>query len=203
MVVIIDYKMNNTSSIKNMLKKAGAKEIIITDDPIIIDKAQKIILPGVGSFDKAMDLLNKKKLIKVIKKKALIDKVPFLGICLGMQLMTNSSEEGQLPGLGLVDASCHKFSASNDFKVPHMGWNKTFISKSSKLIPMETSSSRFYFVHSYYVKLNNLTNELLSTNYVLKFTSAFEVDNLIGVQFHPEKSHKFGLELFKRFIREY
>ena len=132
MLVIIDYKMINTSSIKNMLKKAGAKNIIVSNDPKVINKATKIILPGVGSFDKAMSNLKKMNLIEPLKIKALDEKVPFLGICLGMQIMTNKSEEGQLPGLGFVNGQCRRFFASEKIKVPHMGWNKVELEKNSK-----------------------------------------------------------------------
>lgn len=185
-----------------MLKKAGAKNIIVSNDPKVINKATKIILPGVGSFDKAMSNLKKMNLIEPLKIKALDEKVPFLGICLGMQIMTNKSEEGQLPGLGFVNGQCRRFLASEKIKVPHMGWNKVELEKNSKLLK-NVSEFRFYFVHSYFVELNDDTNTLLSTNYGSSFSSAFEVENLIGVQFHPEKSHRYGLELFKNFVERY
>jgi len=187
-----------------MIKKAGG-ESVICHSPENLINAQKIILPGVGAFDTGMKNLIQGGWIDILKEKANVEKVPVLGICLGMQLMTSSSEEGNLEGLGWVPGKAVKFSFdTNQFKIPHMGWNDVTLSKRSQLIDLGfVNDFRYYFVHSYYVKLNEATDEVLSCDYGIKFTCGFERENLIGVQFHPEKSHKYGLHLIKNFIDRY
>lgn len=199
-ITIIDYGMGNIGSICNMLKYIGAKAIV-TSDKLEIERAKKLILPGVGHFDKAMCNIRELDLVQLLKYKALEDKVPILGICLGMQLMCNSSEEGAEPGLSIIDGSVKRFNlASNsNLKVPHMGWNSIKIVKESQFLNGIGDDSRFYFVHSYYVKCNNNSDTLSYTNYGHDFVSAFNYNNILGVQFHPEKSHKFGINLFKNF----
>jgi glutamine amidotransferase len=161
-------------------------------------------LPGVGHFDKAMENLEKLGLIETIKKKALKDKTPILGICLGMQLMCKSSEEGTRLGLGLIDANVKRFNFShNNLKIPHMGWNIASPKKDSSLFTKHITDTRFYFVHSYYVVCNDTKDTLTTTNHGCEFTSSFEHNNIIGVQFHPEKSHRFGMEVLKNFIEKY
>jgi len=202
-IVIVDYKMGNPASIKNMIKRIGY-ESIITSDKSQITNAKKLILPGVGSFDAAINNLTQLDLLEVIKIKVLDENTPVLGICLGMQLMTNKSDEGKQPGLGFIDAEVKKFVFEDEsIKVPHMGWNFTDIKMHSKLFESMPERSRFYFVHSFYVKCNLEADILTTTNYGNTFVSAFEKDNIIGVQFHPEKSHKFGMQLLKNFIEKY
>ncbi len=199
-IIVIDYGMGNIGSICNMLKYIGARAIV-TSDKLLIERAKKLILPGVGHFDKAMSNIKALDLMEVINYKALEEKVPILGICLGMQLMCNSSEEGAEPGLSLIDATVNKFviSSQSNLKVPHMGWNTIKIAKESPILYGVDNDSRFYFVHSYYVKCNQDSNVLTYTTYGHDFVSAFIDENIIGVQFHPEKSHKFGINLFKNF----
>lgn len=202
-IVIVDYGMGNVGSIANMIKKVGGDSIISSDIDMIAN-AGKLILPGVGSFDSGMSNLNSTGLRDVLNTKVLKDKVPILGICLGMQLMTHSSEEGIEKGLGWVDAETIKFDF-NDFdpkpRIPHMGWNTVRQNKNHKIIEgLDMNSSRFYFVHSYFVKCHKEEDVLLTCNYHNDFTAAFQRDNIIGIQFHPEKSHRFGMELFKNFI---
>jgi glutamine amidotransferase len=202
-VVIIDYGMGNIGSIDNMLKYLGVKAVI-SSDVDVISNADKIILPGVGHFDRAMTNINNLGLMDVLKEMALVKKKPFLGICLGMQIMCESSDEGILPGLSFIQAKVKKFDFSSDskLKVPHMGWNKIHIFKPSNILRGLENDSRFYFVHSYFVKCQNETDILTKTTYGFEFVSSFEVDNLIGAQFHPEKSHRFGVTLFRNFLEK-
>jgi len=201
MTTIIDYGMGNLGSIANMIKKVGHKSII-TSDLEEIKNATKLILPGVGSFDNGMRNLAELGLIEVLNQKVLVEKTPILGICLGMQLMTKSSEEGNLAGLGWVDAQTKKF-VSDILKIPHMGWNIIKHQKESKLFDEMESEKRFYFVHSYYVDANQKEDILFVTPYGHDFVSAFERENITGAQFHPEKSHKFGMSLIKNFVEKY
>ena len=201
MTVIIDYGLGNLGSIANMIKKVGHK-CIITSELEEIKKASKLILPGVGSFDNGMKSLKELGMIEVLNQKILIEKTPILGICLGMQLMTQSSEEGKLSGLGWIDAKTKKF-VSDTLKIPHMGWNIIKHQKEPKLFDECKSEKRFYFVHSYCVSCNNQEDILANTNYTQDFVSSFEKENIIGVQFHPEKSHKFGMQLLKNFVERY
>ncbi|CAN5668023.1 imidazole glycerol phosphate synthase subunit HisH [soil metagenome] len=201
MIAILDYGVGNLGSILNMIKKAGTKAVISSDEKLI-SQADKLILPGVGAFDNGMQHLIDSELIPILNKKVLEDKVPLLGICLGMQLMTNGSEEGNLKGLGWIDAEVIKFrfESGSKLKVPHMGWNLISNKKDSYLFDGMYKDPRFYFVHSYYVKNNNEENILAETHFGNDFTSAVINDNIIGTQFHPEKSHKFGLKLMQNFI---
>lgn len=203
-VVIIDYGMGNIGSIENMLKFLGVKAIVSSDIDVILS-ADKIILPGVGHFDRAMNNIKDLGLMDVLKEMALVKKKPFLGICLGMQIMCQSSEEGILPGLSFIQAEVKKFDFGPDskLKVPHMGWNKININKSSDILDGLDDDSRFYFVHSYFVKCQNEIDVLTQTTHGFNFVSSFQVDNLIGAQFHPEKSHRFGVALFKNFLEKY
>jgi glutamine amidotransferase len=201
MITIIDYGMGNLGSIANMLKYLG-EDCLITREVRLIQESSSIILPGVGHFDKAMQNIRELGLDETIRKKALEDKVPIMGICLGMQLMCNSSEEGSAAGLGLIDAEVKKFdfSPENKMKVPHMGWNALSIQKEHPILHAMPESMRFYFVHSYHVVCNNLSDILAVATYGHPFHAAFIKDNICGVQFHPEKSHKYGKQLLNNFI---
>jgi glutamine amidotransferase len=200
LIVIIDYGIGNLGSIFNMFKKIKV-ETKITGDINEIKKASKILLPGVGAFDNAMKKINELNIKEVLTYKALTEKVPFLGICLGMQILTNCSEEGELPGFGWIDAETKKFNFEYDsgLKVPHMGWNSVIKSNECELTRNLPEAPRFYFVHSYYVKVNDEKNSIFKTNYGLTFDSAIQKDNIFGAQFHPEKSHKFGMKFLENF----
>jgi len=204
MITIIDYGMGNLGSIKNMFKYIGV-EATIENDVDKIKNASKILLPGVGSFDTAMKKINEGDLKEVLNEKALKEQIPVLGICLGMQLLTNGSEEGSLEGLGWVPAKTINFKDKIDkkYRIPHMGWN--IVNKSNKSVLTqgfeEFDETRFYFVHSYFVKVEDEKNSILKTDYGIKFDSAIQKDNIYGAQFHPEKSHKFGMKLFENFAR--
>jgi len=204
MITIIDYGMGNLGSIINMIKRIGYSSEV-TFDISQIQAASKIILPGVGHYDKAMQNIASLGLKEIILKKALIDKTPMLGICLGMQIMGNQSEEGIEKGLGLIDADFKKFSFSSDskLKIPHMGWNTIETNKESSLFKNMPVASRFYFVHSFHAVCNNESDILTTTHYGYNFTSSFAKGNINGVQFHPEKSHQFGMQLLKNFIENF
>jgi imidazole glycerol-phosphate synthase subunit HisH len=202
MITIIDYGMGNLGSVLNMLKKVGA-QAKISSNPHEIRKAQKILLPGVGAFDTAMQRINESNLKEILNEKALKEKVPILGICLGMQLLTNGSEEGKLSGLGWIEGKTLNFKGKiNDaLKIPHMGWNIAEIQHQNAITLGYEGEIRFYFVHSYYVEVANQNHSMMKTTYGISFDSAIVKDNIFGAQFHPEKSHKFGMNLFKNFAK--
>lgn len=203
MISIINYGCGNLESIRNILKSMGVAAEII-DSPPELSGAKKIILPGVGSFDTGMRSLTEGGWIEALNEKVLVEKIPVLGICLGMQLMTNNSEEGTLPGLGWINANTIRFqfdgTENKDLRVPHMGWNIVKPVKQSALFDINADEQRFYHVHSYFVKLDNPADESAQSKYGFNFTSAFEHENILGVQFHPEKSHRYGKTLLKKFV---
>ncbi|MCO4172182.1 imidazole glycerol phosphate synthase subunit HisH [Aeromonas veronii] len=205
MIKIIDYGMGNCGSIKNMLRYLGADSEIV-EHPNTLDDATAIILPGVGSFDHGIKHLEIFK--DTLEEKVLHDGVPFLGICLGMQLLLESSEEGKLAGLGWVKGAARRFDFSalhcdeQRLVVPHMGWNEVIPVNQSKLMSQvaPNSADRFYFVHSFHADNVPAENQMAVCHYGYDFTCAIHDKNIYGVQFHPEKSHKFGKHLFKNFI---
>ena len=200
MITIVDYGMGNLGSVLNMFKRVRAEaKIASTADEIRV--ASKILLPGVGAFDTAMKRINESGLREALDHKALVEKVPILGICLGMQLLTNASEEGALPGLGWIKGRAYNFRGriENELKVPHMGWNVARPVKDSSLTKNFEGEVRFYFVHSFYVLVEDQQNAVLKTRYGVDFDSAIEKGNIFGAQFHPEKSHKFGMNLLSNF----
>jgi glutamine amidotransferase len=201
MITIVDYGMGNLGSIQNMFKRIKV-ESQITGDVDKIAAAKKILLPGVGAFDAAMQRINESGLKEVLDKKAKEEKVPVLGICLGMQLLTNSSEEGKLSGLGWIDARTLRFQfTDHSLKVPHMGWNLVYKKNESPLINNLPEEPRFYFVHSFHVQCSNPGDILTTTHYGIDFHSIIQHENIFGAQFHPEKSHKFGMKLLENFAQ--
>lgn len=202
MITIVDYGMGNLGSVKNMFKRIGVA-CEVTGDLERIQKAQKILLPGVGAFDTAMSRINSSGMLPILNHKAMVEKVPVLGICLGMQLLTSGSDEGILKGLGWIAAKTLSFKEkiSDELKIPHMGWNVVNISASNEMTRAFEGETRFYFVHSYFVKVDDARNSMMTTNYGLPFDSAIHQDNIFGAQFHPEKSHKFGMQLFRNFAK--
>lgn len=198
MISIVNYGMGNLGSVANMFKRIGVAAQIV-DNPAQLAKATKILLPGVGAFDQAMKRINESGFREVLDQKALVEKIPVLGICLGMQLLTRGSEEGKLPGLGWIPADTLRFPKTDGLKVPHMGWNVVLPATPSRLTENLPAESRFYFVHSYRVHTDDPANSILKCTYGITFDAAIQKDNIYGAQFHPEKSHRFGMQLFKNF----
>ncbi len=200
-LVIVNYGMGNLNSVKRAMSRLRV-DSVISSNPKDIAGSDKIILPGVGHFGKAMSNLKELGLLDVLNEVVLIKKKPILGICLGMQLMAKKSEEGNSEGLGWFDAEIVKFQVSDNlkYKVPHMGWNQIIAKKESPLMKDLPEPKEFYFVHSYHFKTANESDVLNRTNYEYDFVSAVEKDNIFGVQYHPEKSHDTGAKLLKNFI---
>ena len=203
MITIVDYGAGNIKSIRNMLKKIGVTSQI-TSSAEEVSKAEKLIIPGVGHYTYGMDKLNTSGLVDELTSRVLKDKIPVLGICLGAQLLGISSEESDEKGLGWLDMEVVRFDSSKmeaSLKVPHMGWNEIKQEKKSLLLDGYEEVPRYYFVHSYHMKPVNPSDILMTTNYGYEFISAVEKDNIFGVQFHPEKSHKFGMKLLTNFSK--
>jgi glutamine amidotransferase len=199
MITIINYGMGNLGSLLNMFKRIGVKANI-ESNPIAIRKAQKLVLPGVGAFDTAMERINNPpSLRETLDHMVMIERIPVLGICLGMQLLTSKSEEGILPGLGWISAMTTRFPKQEGLKVPHMGWNIATPHTASLLTAGVGEKSRYYFVHSYCVHVDDPKHSLMRSHYGIDFDSAIGRDNIYGVQFHPEKSHRFGMQILKNF----
>lgn len=201
MTTIIDYGAGNPASILNMLKRVG-EDSVITSDPLAVKDAERLILPGVGSFDYGMSMLREKGLAEELSNKVLKEKTPVLGICLGLQLMALNSEEGSADGLGWIKVRVVRFRDTG-LIIPHMGWNKITMRKKSRLFEDLQGDSRFYFVHSYFSECQDSDDILAVSVYGHEFTCAVEKDNILGVQFHPEKSHNFGMKVLKNFCQYY
>jgi imidazole glycerol-phosphate synthase subunit HisH len=204
MFIIVDYGVGNLTSIKNMLKKAGT-EAIISGKPEDIAAATKLLLPGMGHFDNCMEKFSNSGLRPLIEKKVFEEKVPVLGICVGLQMFMRSSEEGKLPGLGWINGDTIRFRSDkmgSSLKVPNMGWLEINFTKASNLT-QNLEQSRFYFAHSYHVQLDEPGAQLITANYGYEYVVGIEQNNIVGVQFHPEKSHRFGMQLLKNFATNY
>jgi len=198
-ITVIDYGMGNIGSLQNMIKKAGGTSQA-TSDPRAIMQAEKLILPGVGHFDQAMERLVALQLISILNEAVLQKHIKTLCICLGAQLATKSSEEGTRPGFGWLDAHTVRFRLGSEYRIPHMGWNDISPTKESRLFIGMPKNPRFYFVHTYHLELNQKEDILAETEYGYKFTAAFEHENIYGMQYHPEKSHKYGMCIMKNFV---
>lgn len=202
MITVVDYGAGNIGSVLNMIKRLGGTATVAKDVGGIIN-ANKILLPGVGSFDTAVSRLSNLGMFDALKHQA-IRGIPFLGICLGMQLLSERSEEGSLSGLGLIPGYVKRFQFNGSglkVKIPHMGWNTINILKDQALANNLDKLSRFYFVHSYYFECEQSEHKLFETTYGgFTFTSAVQSKNIMGVQFHPEKSHRYGMQLINNFI---
>lgn len=202
MIAIINYGVGNLTSVLNMFKRIGA-DAIITADQEEIKKADRLLLPGVGHFDSCMQRFNESGLRLVVEEKTFTEKTPILGICVGAQMMTRSSEEGIEKGLGWVNADTIRFKLNDhpQLKIPNMGWNELVISKPSPLwneLPVE---ARFYFAHSFHFKFDNDDMVTGKAKYGYEYPVAFRRQNIFGTQFHPEKSHKFGMKVLENFSK--
>lgn len=198
MVVIVDYGVGNLMAIQNIIKKVGGSSII-SSDVEVIKNADKLILPGVGSFDYCARQLQQRNLIPTLEEEVFINKKKILGLCVGAQLMTRASEEGDMPGLGWVSASTRRFDKQLVPVIPHMGWTDVTFTQSG-LTKDFGGDARFYFVHSYHFVFEDESQVLGTATYGYQFACAFQRDNIYGIQFHPEKSHKYGMRIFKNFM---
>ena len=201
MIAIIDYGVGNVRAFANVYHNLNIPFIIARENKDL-HEAKKIILPGVGTFDYAMQRLNDSGFRDILDHKVLIDKIPVIGICVGMQMLASKTEEGVLPGLRWIDGEVKKFtppSNGSTMRIPHMGWNTIKSRNSNGLLKGLENSSRFYFLHSYYFKCNRSEDVIATTNYNVEFVSGINSENVFGVQFHPEKSHEWGIKLLKNF----
>ena len=201
MIKIVNYGLGNIKAILNLYNSLDIK-ISVANNYKDLDSADKIILPGVGSFDNAMNKLNKTDMRKVLDEKVLVNKVPVLGVCVGMQIMLSKSEEGVLNGLSWIDAKVKKINYLNKkIKSPHMGWNNINILNDHQILNNLNNNSNFYFLHSFFCDIKNQENIIAKTNYDISFPSIFNYDNIFGIQCHPEKSHLSGVNFLKNFSK--
>jgi glutamine amidotransferase len=200
MIAIVDYGMGNLGSIQNMFRKVGA-QAVVTADPAVVARAERLVLPGVGAFDHGMRNLAERGLVEVLNQKALRDRTPVLGVCLGMQLLTGCSQEGTLRGLGWIEGETVRFdrSGSPGLHAMHMGWNTLDWHAPHPLFAELPAVPRFYFVHAFHVVCRHERNVLARSTYGYPFASAIVEGNVVGMQFHPEKSHRFGMAVFRAF----
>lgn len=195
---IIDYNIGNLGSVRRMIELSGGESIFIRSSDELLS-CDKLVLPGVGAFDHGIQRLREMEYFDELNALVLVDKVPILGICLGMQLMCETSEEGYEIGLGWLNASVERINGIN-VRLPHMGWNELRILNCNSIIPTDMDHLRYYFVHSYAVRCKNMSDVVATSYYGSEFVSAFQKENIYGVQFHPEKSHRFGRQLFEKFV---
>lgn len=197
-ITIINCGLGNLSSISNMLTHLNIPSII-ADDPHTIQNAKKLILPGVGAFDTAIKNLKANGIWDMLNYAVIENKIPILGLCLGMQMMTKGSEEGQQPGFGWVNAVTKKFPSQKQYRIPHIGWSEVKPTRLKDFFKVYNDELKFYFAHSYFVECFEAHDIVATTAYGTQFTSMFQKDNMIGVQFHPEKSHHYGMAFLDYF----
>jgi glutamine amidotransferase len=202
MIVIIDYEMGNTGALIKMFTRLGYNSKV-SNEKSEIEKASHLVLPGVGSFSRAVQKIDGIRNLRPVLNDVVLSKnTPILGICLGMQLLLSSSEEGEGEGFGWISGSVRKFDSSNGLRIPHMGWNIVNPVIQHPLTAGLEDKARFYFVHSFYAELLSEKHSVMTTNYGNDFASVIATNNVMGVQFHPEKSHKYGLKLLNNFVAE-
>ena len=201
MTVVVDYEMGNVASVLNMLRRIGVTDAILSRRPEDVAQAERLILPGVGAYDRGMANLKAFGLVEPLRQRAIADGVPTLGICLGMQLLASGSDEGERAGLGWIPGRAHRILAVPDRTVPHMGWNYVTAVRDNPLVPLGSARRRFYHVHSFHVVPDDPTDVLATTLYGEDLATVIGRGTVLGAQFHPEKSHRFGMDLFERFVR--
>lgn len=201
MISLVDYGVANLGSMRNMLRRIGADAELVTT-PEGVAKATKLILPGIGAFDHGMEALSSLDLVEPLRNRVLADHVPILGVCLGVQLLGSSSAEGKSAGLKLMDSHCERLPADPDagIRVPHMSWAQIAPTRADPLLAGLDDHARFYFVHAYHVVCSDPQDVLAVARYGIEFTAMVRRDNIWGAQFHPEKSHRFGMRLLKNFV---
>jgi glutamine amidotransferase len=203
MIAVIDYSIGNLSAVANMFKRLGVP-CEITSDIEKIRRAEKLVLAGTGAFDACMQGLRKTGLIPLLEERVLHGKTPLLGICVGAQMLGHGSEEGLEKGLGWIDMKVKRFPSIGNLRIPHMGWCKVKQSKLPHTLLLNLDiDARYYFVHSYYMEVANPKNIVLTARYGLDFAAAVCEENIIGIQAHPEKSHRFGKQFLEWFARHY
>jgi glutamine amidotransferase len=201
MIAVINYGVGNINAFLNIYQKLNIK-VSVVQSPSDFNNITHLILPGVGNFDYAMLKFKNSGIFDLVEKMVLLKKVPILGVCVGMQMLANNSEEGTESGLGWISGQVIKFNANNinlTSPLPHMGWNDITITKANKILLNLQNKPKFYFLHSYFFNCTNIENSISDTSYSEKFTSAINYENIYGVQFHPEKSHEDGIQLLKNF----
>jgi glutamine amidotransferase len=201
MIAIIDYGLGNVRAFVNLYERLNIP-VSIANKPSDLRAASKLILPGVGAFDHAMSLLNESGMRDSLEQMVILRKTPILGICVGMQVLAQSSEEGDLSGLGWIDGRVRKLKvggADSGLPLPHMGWNTIQPVSENPFISNLTNNARFYFLHSFYFECNNSKDSIATTEYGTIFSSMVNKENIYGVQYHPEKSHHWGITLLKKF----
>lgn len=199
MIAILDYGIGNLASIANIIRHIGG-DAAATRDPDVLRAAPGLILPGIGSFDACMLALRRSGLLPVLEQRVRGDKIPLLGICVGMQMLGHGSAEGRETGLGWIDAMAHQFTPTPGLRVPHMGWNYVTARADSRLFAGIDATPRFYFAHSYHVVCADAADVAATADYGGVFTAALTRGNIYAAQFHPEKSHTFGMALFRNFL---
>lgn len=200
MIAIVDHGYANIRSVDRMLRRLNHVPVI-AERPSDLKHASRIILPGIGAFDGPMRRLREMGLLDALHEHTIVRQRPILGICVGMQIMTRRSEEGDAMGLGWIDGECRRFDppAEAKLRVPHMGWNKVTVAAGADLFSGVGNEAKYYFVHSYYVHLDDRSVNAATCSYDVDFCASFQKENIFGVQFHPEKSHRFGMNLLKAF----
>lgn len=201
MIAIIDHGMGNLGSVQNMLRRVGAQSVRTTE-PADITRASRLVLAGVGAFDAAMERLEALGLVDVLHEQVIERRVPILGVCLGMQLMASSSQEGSRAGLGWIDGHVRAFSfpSQDQLPIPHMGWEAVVPTRPSPLFEPGGAEQRFYFSHKFHLVADHAEDVAATSFYGYDFTAALHRHNILGTQFHPEKSHVFGLNVYRRFV---
>lgn len=201
MITIVDYGLGNINAFVNVYKRLNIRTMV-ANTAEHLKGATKIILPGVGAFDYAMSQLNASGMRDELDRRVIVDKVPVLGICVGMQILAKSSDEGKLPGLGWIDGEVRLFDSDlipYKTRLPQMGWNGIHPLKENKLLDKMNGNSRFYFLHSYYFTCNDKEDIIATTGYGITYASVINHENIFGTQFHPEKSHSNGIQLLQNF----